>query len=158
MAADPPGRAYQMAYLHRKRPNFIQKGQNESRLPKTDMIKAYLHQCSARPLILFKTKIKTCLDFNFHSRPIPRQVLKWIFFSDQYHEVSWFFIPVKTNTKTSLDIGNDSRPIPRLVLVFQRLRKWPPHLPNPLNLPHPLGKRELKTSSEDKSLFKLNTT
>ena len=109
--------ANEMAYLHRKRPNFIQKGQIESRLPKTDMKKAYLHQCSARPLILFKTKIKTCLDFNFHSRPIPRQVLKWIFFWDQYQEVSWFLIPVKTNTKTSLDIGNDSRPIPRLVLI-----------------------------------------
>ena len=64
---------------------------------------AGLEQCSARPLILFKTKTKTCLDFNFLSRPIPRQVLKWIFF--------------ETNTKTSLDIGNNSRPIPRVLII-----------------------------------------
>ena len=37
MAADPPGQAYQMAYLHRKRLNFIQKGQNESKYPQVDI-------------------------------------------------------------------------------------------------------------------------
>ena len=46
MAADPPGGAYQMAYLHRKRPNFIQKGQNESTYPKADMKKVYMHKGS----------------------------------------------------------------------------------------------------------------
>ena len=33
MAADPLGRAYQMAYLHQKRQKFIRKGQNESTSP-----------------------------------------------------------------------------------------------------------------------------
>ena len=76
-----------------------------------------LNQCSARPLILFKTKTKTCLDFNFLSRPIPRLVLISIFFQDQYQDKSWNGYFFETNTKTSLDIGNNSRPIPRVLIV-----------------------------------------
>ena len=37
MSADSPGQASKMAYLHRKRLNFIQKGQNESRYPQVDI-------------------------------------------------------------------------------------------------------------------------
>ena len=33
MAADPPGQASKMEYLHRKRLNFIEKGENESNYP-----------------------------------------------------------------------------------------------------------------------------
>ena len=73
------------------------------------------YQSSARPLILFKTKTKTCLDFKFLSRPIPRHVLKLKFVWDQYQYLSWFGIFVKTYTKTSLDTWNNSRPIPRLL-------------------------------------------
>ena len=75
------------------------------------------NQCSARPLILFKTKTKTCLDFNFLSRPIPRLVLISIFFQDQYQDKSWNGYFFETNTKTSLDIGNNSRPIPRVLII-----------------------------------------
>ena len=73
------------------------------------------YQSSARSLILFKTK--TCLDFKFLSRPIPRLVLKLKFIWRQYQYLSWFGISVKTNTKTSLDIWNNSRPIPILRLL-----------------------------------------
>ena len=37
MAADPPRQASEMVYLHWKRLNFIQKGQNESRYPQVDI-------------------------------------------------------------------------------------------------------------------------
>ena len=37
MATDPTGKTSKMAYLHQKRLNFIQKGQNESRYPQVDI-------------------------------------------------------------------------------------------------------------------------
>ena len=51
----------------------------------------------------FKTNTKTCLDFNFLSRPIQHKSWNGYFF--------------ETNTKTSLDIGNNSRPIPRVLII-----------------------------------------
>ena len=57
-------------------------------------------QSSARPLILFKTKTKTCLEICL--RPTSRLVLIW---------------NVQTNTKTSLDIGNNWRPVPRVLVI-----------------------------------------
>ena len=33
MSADPPNQAYKLAYLHKKRLNFIEKDQNESSYP-----------------------------------------------------------------------------------------------------------------------------
>ena len=94
---------------------------NKPRLSNAKLISSFtavnMNQCSARPLILFKTKTKTCLDFNFLSRPIPRLVLISIFFQDQYQDKSWNGNFFETNTKTSLDIGNNSRPIPRVLII-----------------------------------------
>ena len=43
MAVDPPGQTSKLAYLHQKRINFIEKGQNKRRSTWADLKKAYLH-------------------------------------------------------------------------------------------------------------------
>ena len=42
MAVDPPGQTSKMAYLHQKRLNFIQEGQNERRYSSAGIKKAHL--------------------------------------------------------------------------------------------------------------------
>ena len=42
MAVDPPGQTSKMAYLHQKRLNFIQEGQNERRYSLAGIKKAHL--------------------------------------------------------------------------------------------------------------------
>ena len=100
-----------------------------------------------------KTNTKTSLDIGNDSRPIPILVLILEMIQDQYQE-SWLYTCLRP-----IPIPKGSRLRKRVnIKASQRLRKWPPPLPNHLTLPHPLGRGELKTSSEDKSLLKLNTT